>query len=113
MEPDFDRAERHARELDGEDDTARQAAEAPVEKRPEGDAPLDAVAHAVEEHKTAGVAGAVTGAATGTLIAGPPGTVIGAVTGAARGVVAGVVLDHVGEKLAEGDDRDAASPPAS
>jgi hypothetical protein len=107
MQPDFDRAERHARELDGEDDSKRREAEAPKPRKgPTEQSPMDAVEHAVDEHKTAGVAGAVTGAATGTLIAGPPGTVIGAVTGAARGVLAGVALDHVSEKLAEGDDRE-------
>jgi hypothetical protein len=104
--PDFDRAERHARELDGEDDSTRRAAEEPVEAAP--DRPRgDIVETAVKEHKVAGTVGAVTGAVTGTVLGGPPGGVIGAATGAVRGVIAGEAFDRVKERL---EDDDPASP---
>ena len=106
VNPDFDRAERHARELDGEDDSTRRAAEEPVETDP-GGPPGDIVETAVKDHKVAGTVGAVTGAVTGTVLGGPPGGVIGAATGAVRGVIAGEAFDRVKERL---EDDDPASP---
>ena len=99
MNPDFDRAERHARELDGEDDSRRRAAEEPIEPESE-----DVVETAIKEHKVAGTVGAVTGALTGTVLGGPPGTVVGAVTGAVRGVVAAEAFDRVKERLENEDE---------
>ena len=102
VNPDFDRAERHARELDGEDDSVRRAAEAPVETPADGP-PADIVETAVKEHKMAGTVGAVTGAVAGTVLGGPPGGVIGAATGAVRGVLAGELVDRVKERLEDVD----------
>lgn len=102
VNPDFDRAERHARELDGEDDSVRRAAEEPPEHTSD-DAPGDMVETAVKDHKVAGTVGAVTGAVTGTVLGGPPGGVIGAATGAVRGVIAGEAFDRVKERLEDDD----------
>ena len=106
MQPDFDRAERHARSLDGEDDSVRQAAQAdpPDKREPAG---VEKVGQVIRDHPVAGTVGALTGAATGTLVAGPAGAVVGAVTGAARGVVAGAAVDEIKDKLDdEGPDPD-------
>ena len=102
MNPDFDRAERHARELDGEDDSTRRAAEEPVDSATDGP-PGDIVETAVKEHKVAGTVGAVTGAVAGTVLGGPPGGVVGAATGAVRGVLAGEVMDRVKDRLEDVD----------
>ena len=108
MNPDFDRAERHARSLDGEDDSVREAAEAdPPEDAPKSGA--DKVREVVAKHPVAGTVGALTGAATGTVVAGPAGTVIGAATGAARGVVVGEALEQVGRKLHLDEEREPAA----
>ena len=100
MEPNFDHAERHARELDGEDDSRRRAAEDPVAHRPDTSS---GIVETASDHKVAGTVGAVTGAITGTVLGGPPGGVAGAATGAVRGVVAAEAFDRIKQRL-EGDD---------